>query len=56
MWEFWGTVAVQTVVAIFCYGMLFERVKGHGSRLKGLEGKVDNHETRISHLEGKRHA
>ena len=54
MYEFVGTLVVQAIIAVYVYGRLTERVNSHGRRLKVVETKVDNHETRISHLEGSR--
>ena len=39
----------------YFYGRLTERVSSHGRRLGEVESKVDDHETRISHLEGGKH-
>ena len=51
----WTGVAVSLGSAVFVYGRLTERVKGQGDRIGRVETKVDDHETRLSHLEGKVH-
>jgi len=52
--SFWATLVIQAFVAIYVYGRLTERVNSHGKRLDKAEDKLDDHETRIGHLEGAR--
>jgi hypothetical protein len=49
------TTIGQKKTASFYYGKLTEKVDGHSADIKKLEVKTDNHETRISHLEGAKH-
>lgn len=46
------TVAVNLLTAAYVYGKLTNEVSGHKGWLTNLEKKVDNHETRISFIEG----
>jgi len=46
------TVIIQLLIAVFVYGKLTNEVSGHKSWLMNLDKKVDNHETRISFIEG----
>jgi len=45
-------VLIQGGLAIYTSGKLAQKVTGHGEWLNKLDNRVDEHETRISHLEG----
>ncbi len=51
-----GLFAVLGNFAVGAYysGKYVERLNSHGNRLNALEEDVKDHETRISHLEGRR--
>lgn len=60
-WELVVTVVSNICIAVFVYGRLTERVRGQSDSIEAIEaeqvrqwGKLDNHEGRISRLEGQR--
>ena len=56
-----ATVLAQLAVALYVYGQLTERVRGHGFEIRdlktdvrGVQVDVAGHERRISHIEGRK--
>lgn len=48
-----STAAVHAIIAIWYYGRLTERIDNQGTWLRDIDKMVNDHETRLSRLEGK---
>ena len=50
---FFSTLGIQILACAYVYGKLSKSVENHDKSIDSIWGKVDNHEQRISHLEGR---
>lgn len=49
---FAATLAVQLVIGAFVYGKLTNRVESHDDSIERMWPRIDDHERRISRMEG----